>query len=85
MITKDIFDYDIGICAWGDCGKVLEGEGKYCMEHFIKINNDKYKDKVINLIKNAKWDEIYPMLLASKKLNKWQIYKYIKEQIPEIK
>ena len=85
VITKDIFDYGIGICAWGSaCGKVLEGEGKYCTEFFIKINNDKYKDKVINLIKNAKWDEIYPMLLASKKINQWQIYKYIKEQIPEI-
>ena len=85
VITKDIFDYDIGICSWGNaCGKVLEGEGKYCTEFFIKINNDKYKDEVINLIKNAKWNEIYPMLLRSKIINKWQIYKYIKEQIPEI-
>ena len=85
IITKDIFNYDIGICAWGvSCGKVLEEEGKYCYEHFIKINNDKYKDEVINLIKNAKWNEIYPMLLRSKIINKWQIYKYIKEQIPEI-
>ena len=85
IITKETFDYDIGICAWGSsCGKVLTTEGKYCLEYFIKINNDKYKDKVIDLIKNAKWDEIYPMLLKSKIINKWQIYKYIKEQIPEI-
>ena len=85
IITKDIFNYDIGICGWGSaCGKVLDREGKYCLEYFIKINNYKYKNKVIDLIKNAKWEEVYPMLSKSKIINKWQIYKYIKEQIPEI-
>ena len=86
VITKDIFDYDIGICAWGvSCGKILDMEGKYCYEHFIKINNNTYKNKVIELIKNTKWEDVYPMLSKSKLINQWQIYKYIKEQIPEIK
>ena len=62
----------------------IKPEGTYCLEYFIKVNNNTYKDRVIELIKNTRWDEIYPMLLKSKIINKWQIYKYIKEQIPEI-
>ena len=81
---KDIFNYDIGICGWGSaCGEVLEGEGKYCLEYFIKINNDKYKNKVINLLKNTDFKKVFPSV-STPYVSKWQIYKYIKEQIPEI-
>ena len=39
--------------------------------------------KIIKLILNTKWSEKYPMT-ATPNLSQWQIYKYIKEQIPEI-
>lgn len=86
IVKKQDFDYDIAICAWGSaCGKELEYEGQYAQEFYIKTYNKKYKYKIVELIKNTVWKDIFPMLLESNKLQKWRIYKYIKEQIPEIK
>lgn len=87
IITKDNFNYDIRIMAWGggkQLGKEVNYEGQYAKEFCIKINNNIYKEQILNLIKNAKWREIYLMTNASNLLQ-WQVYKYIKEQIPEIK
>lgn len=84
FITRDIFDYDIRICAWGSSiGKVCEYEGQYSTEMCIKIKNEKYKNIIIDLIKNVKWIDVYPMFGAPH-IDLWHIYKYIKEQIPEI-
>lgn len=85
IVRKSEFDYDIAICAWGSaCGKELDYEGQYAQEFYIKTYNEKYKDKVTKLIKNTIWKDVFPMLLESNKLQKWKVYKYIKEQIPEI-
>ena len=66
--------YDLRICAYGaSIGK------EFC---FI-INNKNFKNVIITLIKNTKWKEIYPMT-STPSLTQWQVYKYIKEQIPEI-
>lgn len=86
IVLKSDFDYDVRICAWGNgnkIGKIVDFDGQYVKEFCIKINNIKYRNKIINLIKNVKWREIYPMTNASN-LVLWQVYKYIKEQIPEI-
>lgn len=82
---EENFDYDIRISAWGNgsMGKVVEYANQYSKEHCIKIYNEKHKAKVIELIISANWREIYPMTSMAS-LTQWQIYKYIKEQIPEI-
>jgi len=77
------FTYDIGICSWGNIGKEVEFEGQYNQELYVKINNKKYKDLIIFLIKNTKWEDIYPMTVTPR-LKQWQVYKYLKEQIPEL-
>lgn len=78
------FNYDIRICGFGaSIGKQSECEGQYVKELCIKINNKTYKDEVMTLIRNAKWKEIYNMT-KTPNLTHWQVYKYIKEQIPEI-
>lgn len=91
VVTKNDFNYDIRIMAWGR-GKKSQGKQlgcevdypeQYAKEFCIKINNNTYKEKILELIKNAKWTEIYPMT-ATPNLLQWQVYKYIKEQIPEI-
>ena len=82
QIVKD-FNYDLRICSWGSIGKEVDYNGQYAKELCIQINNDKYKDKIIKLIKNTNWLEIYPMK-GVPNLLQWQVYKYIKEQIPEM-
>jgi predicted RNA methylase len=74
------FDYDIAICAWGNIGKELEYEGQYVKEFYIKIHKTELKDKILGLIRNAKWNELYPMT-AVPNLLQWQVYKYVLENI----
>ena len=77
--------YDFGMCTWGDgsCGKEVEYQGQYAQEHYIVIRNKDFKDRVLKLCKETDWRNLYPSV-SSAKLQSWKIYKYIKEQIPEI-
>ena len=49
----------------------------------IKIKNKEFKEQVLEIIKNAKWEEIYPMTAASR-LSQWKVYKYVEEKIKDI-
>lgn len=78
------FDYDIAICAWGrSIGKPILYEGQYAKEFYIKIKNKEFKEQVLEIIKNAKWEEIYPMT-AAPSLLQWQVYKYVEEKIKDV-
>lgn len=85
--SKDIapIEYDFGMCTWGDgsCGKEVEFQGQYAQEHYIVIKNNNMKKKILNLCKDTDWRNLYPSV-SSAKLQTWKIYKYIKEQIPEL-
>lgn len=83
--NKQVNDYDVAICAWGSgIGNIIEHKNQYAKEFYIKIHNNKYKDKIIELIKNVKWVEIYPMT-STPNLLQWQVFKHLKEQISELK
>ena len=76
--------YDFSISGFGaSMGKVCEYENQYCQQIYFIIHNKEYKDKIIQLIKNANWKYICKST-SSPKLKHWIINKYIKEQIPEI-
>lgn len=76
--------YDYAICGWGSSiGKKIEYEGQYANEKYIVIHNKSYKNKIIQLLKNVDWKTEYYMT-ATPTLYQWQIYKYLKEQIPEL-
>lgn len=76
--------FDLRICAWGaSIGKEVMQDNHFAKEFYIKVINNTYKDEIINLIKNANWSKLYPMT-ATPNLVQWQVYKYIKEQIPDI-
>ena len=78
----DVFDF--GMCAWGSSlGKEIEYVGQYAQENYFIIKNNKYKNKILNICKNTDWKNLYPYI-ATPRIQTWQIYKYIKEQIPEI-
>ena len=82
--NKKVEDYDIRMIGWGAVGRFLNRTDKqYAKEFIIKIHNDVYKNKIINLLKHTNWVKEYAMT-ATPNLLQWQIYKYIKEQIPEI-
>lgn len=84
IVKYEDFNYDIRICGFGaSIGKEVDYEEQYVKELCIKVKNNKYKNKIIKLIKDANWRKIYNMT-KSPNLTHWQIYKYIKEQIPEI-
>jgi hypothetical protein len=89
--NKIVTNYDLRIMAWGgsltggniNIGHEVDYENQYAKEFCIKVNNPKYKDKVIDLIKSTDWRELYYMP-SPPNLLQWQVYKYIKEQIPDI-
>ena len=83
--NKDVNDYDLRICNFGAAtGNEVKYPNQYAHEFCIKILNNTLKNKIINLIKKTDWKKIYGMT-ATPTLYQWQVYKYIKEQIPEIK
>lgn len=88
--NKKVKDYDLRLLAWGGGinnlplgGFLFEDDKKYAKEFYIKINDEQYKNQIIDLLKTVDWVKEYPMT-ATPNLLQWQIYKYIKEQIPEI-
>ena len=85
--SKDIApkQYDFGMCTWGDgsCGKEIVKQGQYAQEHYIIIHNDDIREEIMRVCKTTDWRNLYPSV-SSAKLQTWKIYKYIKEQIPEI-
>ena len=84
IVKYDDFQYDIRICFWGSAtGQEVEYERQYAHEFCIKVHNKKYREKVLSVIKCTKWDEIYPTV-ATPALYQWQVYKHLKEQIPEL-
>ena len=85
MGNKVCTEFDYAICSWGSVGKEITkpNSKQYAKEFYIKIHNDKYKSQIIKLLKEVDWVKEYSMT-ATPNLLQWQIYKYIKEQIPEI-
>ena len=72
------------MCAWGaSLGKEVEYIGQYAQENYFIIKNNKYREKILDICKNTDWKNLYPFV-ATPKIQTWKIYKYIKEQIPDI-
>ena len=88
---EKIFDvvnqnYDLRILAWGaGTGRILNKlDNQYAKEFIVIIHNDTYRDLIIEKIRCVNWRNEYPMT-ATPNLLQWQVYKYLKEQIPELK
>lgn len=76
--------YDFGMCAWGNSvGKKINFVGQYAQENYIIIRNDRYRNSILDLCNNTNWKSLYPYI-GSPKIQTWKIYKYLKEQIPEL-
>ena len=77
-----LHDFDFRMCSFGaSIGKECK-PNTYCKELCFTIN-DNIKNKVINVLKNTDYKKEFPSI-STPYIASWQIYKYIKEQIPEI-
>lgn len=81
----DGYDYSMGIFGAGCVGKENKYIGQYASECYFYIKNPLYKNKIIDILKNTNWKELSKGISNTYRLPQWKIYKYIKEQIPEIK
>jgi hypothetical protein len=81
--NKKVPDADLKICAWGSIGKTIEEESLHAKVFCFKIHNKKYKNEVLKIIQETDWCELYPMT-TTPNLLQWQVYKYLKEKIPEL-
>lgn len=78
------FDYAIGTFGAGCVGKEIKEIGTYSLECYFYILNDDYKNKILYILKNTNWKELSKGISGTYRLPQWKIYKYLKEQIPEL-
>ena len=77
--------FDFAMCTYGQSlGKEVYEIGTFCQENYIIVNNEIYKGIILEVMKTTDWKNLYPFI-SSPKIQTWKIYKYLKEQIPELK
>ena len=74
----------MGAFGAGCVGKEVDYIGKYALECYFYIRNPKLKDKILTLLKNTNWKNMSKGISNTYRLPQWKIFKYLKEQIPEI-
>ena len=75
---------DVHLIGWGDAGKVIDNDDySYCDTYKLVVKNNKLKGKVIELMNKEAIKNEY-VFISSPRLNKWQVYKYLKENIEGI-
>lgn len=81
-VESDVM-HDYRFCYWGSVGKEVRNKGEYAHEMGVDVFNKNLKDKVIQCLKDVNWHEVMNFT-ATPAVYQWQIYKYLKEQIPEL-
>jgi len=77
-------DFCYSICSWGSVGVRPNYIGEYASEIYFYCYNKDLKTKLIEVCVNTDWKNIVPKSISTKTLNCWQIYDYLKTQIPEL-
>lgn len=78
------YDYAMGGFGAGCVGKPIKDIGQYALEYYFYITNTELNKKILTVLKETDWKEISKGISGTYRLPQWKIYKYIKEQIPEI-
>ena len=79
--------YDIGICSFGRgiIGNIPKYVGYYAKEIYFEIKTEKYKSEIIDLVKNTEWESKLCLSISGQtNLSLWKVYKYLREQIPQL-
>lgn len=82
-IYKIPIKYDFGMCSWGSIGKEIKYSGEYAQESYVLINNENFKEQILDIMRKTDWKNLYPCI-STPKIQTWKIYKYLKEQIPQL-
>ena len=80
----DGYDYAMGAFGAGCVGKPVDYIGKYALEYYFYIKNIEFRSQIINILTDTDWKSLSKGISNTYRLPQWKIYKYIKEQIPEI-
>tara|TARA_R110002167_G_C12481927_1_gene634682 strand:+ start:61 stop:846 length:786 start_codon:yes stop_codon:yes gene_type:complete len=76
--------FDFAMNTYGaSLGKEVFEIGTYCQENYLVIKNEKYRAEILNVMIKTDWKNLYPYI-STPKIQTWKIYKYLKEQIPEL-
>lgn len=78
------YDYAMGSFGAGCVGKPIYNTGQYALECYFYISNLELKDKILHILKGTDWVTLSKGISGTCRLPQWKIYKYLKEQIPEI-
>lgn len=81
------FKYDIGFCSFGKgiIGRIPKEVGQYAKEFYIKVHKEGFRGKVVELVESTDWEnDVCNGISGQTNLAQWQVYKYLKEQIPEL-
>lgn len=80
----DNYDYAMGSFGAGCVGKPIVEKGQFALECYFYINNEGYKERILDILKMTDWVSIARGISGTCRLPQWKIYKYLKEQIPEL-
>lgn len=77
--------YDIRLCYWGNgsAGKILKEDEHYSAEYKIQINNQAFKERIIEVLTQVNWKEELNHI-AMLKIQQFHIYELLKRKIPEL-
>lgn len=76
--------FDFAMNTYGaSIGKEVKEIGTFCQENYVIIKNNTHREKILELMKETDWKNLYPFI-SSPKIQTWKIYKYLKEKIPEL-
>ena len=78
------YDYAMGSFGAGCVGKQIERTGQYALECYFYIKNPTLKTDILNILKTTDWKDLSKGISGTYRLPQWKIYKYIKEQLPEV-
>ena len=78
----EIFDYCLS--SFGTIGKECKLPYEYSQQMYFIINNLLLKEKILSTIKSTNWNDLVDNKQIPRLLQ-WQVIKYLKEQISELK
>jgi hypothetical protein len=78
-------EYDFGMGAWGNgvIGKEVEYVGQYASELYITVNNKKYKNDVVGLLRDTDWLAELPTV-SMKRMQKWRMCRFLRRNFPNL-
>ena len=83
----NIQNYDLRMVYWGSgcAGRILSKDDKrYAGEYKITIHNEKYKDRIVEVLSKTDWKKEIKTV-AMLKIKQYHIYNLLKREIPGIK